>query len=87
MEAPLNADHAARVRRIVDRLSLATDEADNSGRSYTRRRQAVARIRLEIEELRDLSRILAEPDGVVSTGADDDLHHRAEPDRAAPADL
>jgi hypothetical protein len=51
-------NHAARLVRIADRLTLATDEAENSGRSYTRRRQAVARLRLEIEELRDLAELL-----------------------------
>jgi hypothetical protein len=53
------AAHAARLDRITNRLALAIEEAETSGRSYTKRRQAVARMRLELEELRDLSRILA----------------------------
>jgi hypothetical protein len=85
MDTRNHADHAARVSRIVDRLTLATDEADNSGRSYTKRRQAIARIRLEIEELRDLSRILTNDD--VASGGADDLHRHPQPDRAAAADL
>jgi len=55
-------DHAARLTRITDRLALAIDEAETSGRSYTKRRQAVTRMRLELEELRDLTRALAQED-------------------------
>jgi len=54
------ADHTARLTRITDRLALAIDEAETSGRSYTKRRQAVTRMRLELEELRDLTRAIAE---------------------------
>lgn len=71
MGTPNPTEHAARVSRIVDRLTLATDEADNSGRSYIRRRQAVARLRLEIEELRDLARTLADADDGVPPDAED----------------
>lgn len=56
------ADHAARLTRITDRLALAVDEAETSGRSYTKRRQAVTRMRLELEELRDLTRAIADGD-------------------------